>query len=95
MTTEVIWADFGSKLLSFIKARVNNPENAEDILQEVFIKIHEKSNQLKDERKLTSWIYQITRNAIIDYHRKKKIPVTSEFTELSSDTPEADLTPIC
>jgi RNA polymerase sigma-70 factor (ECF subfamily) len=93
MTTEVIWADFGSKLLSFIKARVNNPENAEDILQEVFIKIHEKSNQLKDERKLTSWIYQITRNAIIDYHRKKKIPVTSEFTELSSDTPEADLTP--
>ena len=76
MTTELIWTKFGDKLLGFIKARVSNSENAEDILQDVFIKIHERSNQLKDESKLTSWVYQITRNTIIDFHRKKKLPLS-------------------
>ncbi|GAB5416072.1 MAG: RNA polymerase sigma factor SigZ [Crocinitomicaceae bacterium] len=76
MTTEAIWTNFGNKLLSFIRARVSNSENAEDILQDVFVKIHERSNQLNDESKLTSWVYQITRNTIIDFHRKKKIPLS-------------------
>ena len=66
MTTEAIWNEFGSGLFGFIKGKVNNQENAEDIFQDVFIKIHQKSGQLKEEDKLSSWVYQITRNAIID-----------------------------
>ncbi|MCH2223737.1 MAG: RNA polymerase sigma factor SigZ [Crocinitomicaceae bacterium] len=85
MTTEAIWKDFASQLLGFIKARVHSPENAEDILQDVFIKIHQQSNHLNDKTKLTSWIYQITRNTIIDFYRKKKITssenIISEISE--------------
>lgn len=83
MTTQVIWSNFADKLLGFIKARVNSTENAEDILQDVFIKIHQGSHQLDDADKLTSWVYQITRNTIIDFHRKKKIPLT-ELVEMES-----------
>jgi len=41
------------------------------ILQDVFIKIHTKSATLSDHEKLLPWIYQITRNSIIDYYRTK------------------------
>ena len=86
MKTEAIWSNFGNKLLGFIKARVSNTENAEDILQDVFVKIHQKSEQLKDETKLASWIYQITRNAIIDFYRKKKIPLSEiEAVEMNEE----------
>lgn len=89
MTTEVIWTDFGSKLLGFIKARVNSSENAEDILQDVFIKIHQRSNQLSDDTKLASWIYQITRNTIIDFYRKKKILISDTIIpEISAEEEE-------
>ncbi|NQY68722.1 MAG: hypothetical protein HRT72_13490 [Flavobacteriales bacterium] len=81
MTTEVIWANFSSKLLGFIKARVDSSGNAEDILQDVFIKIHEHSHQLSDEDKLTSWVYQITRNTLIDFHRKKGVLLTEYIGE--------------
>ena len=58
--------------------------NAEDILQEVFIKIHNKIDTLKDNEKMNSWVYQITRNTIIDFYRKQKPNVElsdQEFVE--------------
>lgn len=67
-----IWKEFNQELLGFIKVRINNAENAEDILQEVFIKIHKNAHHLSDNKKISSWIYQITRNTIIDFYRKKK-----------------------
>jgi RNA polymerase sigma-70 factor (ECF subfamily) len=38
---------------------------AEDIIQDVFIKVYESLNTLKDQRKILSWMYQITRNVIV------------------------------
>ena len=78
MNTTAIWKEFNDQLLGFIKARVNNADTAQDILQEVFIKIHQSSNQLSNEDKLASWVYQITRNTIIDYYRKKKLPISDD-----------------
>ncbi|MCT4622215.1 MAG: RNA polymerase sigma factor SigZ [Schleiferiaceae bacterium] len=69
--TARIWDSFNDELLGFIKSRVKDSDLAQDILQEVFIKIHQKLPSLKSEDKLTSWVYQITRNTIIDHFRKK------------------------
>ena len=73
MTTEAIWEEFNEKLLGFIKVRVSDASTAEDILQNVFLKIHQKSDALSEVNNLPGWIYQITRNAIIDFYRKKKM----------------------
>lgn len=70
--TAAIWKEFHEQLLAFIRSRVDNSATAEDILQEVFIKIHQKHATVREEKKLTSWIYQITRNAIIDHYRKQR-----------------------
>jgi RNA polymerase sigma-70 factor (ECF subfamily) len=70
--TEKIWKEFQTKLRQFILKRVSDKDVAEDILQEVFIKIHSHIQTLKDESKLQNWIYQITRNSIIDYYRSRK-----------------------
>ena len=59
-----------SALLNFIKTKVSNDHDAEDILQEVFRKIYINLDKVNDDNKLTSWMYQITRNVIIDYYRK-------------------------
>mgnify|MGYP000023508725 CR=1 FL=1 len=85
MNTEKIWNEFNRQLLGFIKTKVNNQTIAEDILQDVFIKIHLKSDSLTEKSKLQSWLYQITRNTIIDYYRKKKLPI---IDELSNEIPE-------
>ncbi|QSH41372.1 RNA polymerase sigma factor SigZ [Lentisphaerota bacterium ZTH] len=71
-TTESIWFDYHSKLYSFIKGRTD--ENvAEDILQDVFIKIHTGIDSLKETSRIESWLFKITRNAIVDYYRARKV----------------------
>jgi len=74
-TLEHIWHEFAEKLGQFIRARVNDPASAEDILQDVFVKIQARLDQLKDPAKLQSWIYLIARNAIIDHYRTRKATV--------------------
>lgn len=70
--TAEIWEEFSQGLLDFIRRRVNDPDDAEDILQEVFLKIHSRIDTLKDGDRLAPWLYRITRNAIIDYYRKQR-----------------------
>ena len=89
--TEHIWKSFHEQLFGFIKARVHSTETAEDILQEIFIKIHKNVKNIKNEQKIASWVYQITRNTIIDYYRKKKIDTkdyTSRIDDFFSETTE-------
>ena len=93
MNTERIWKEFSGQLLGFIKARINDKTVAEDILQEVFIKIHQNSNQLLDENKLASWIYQVTRNTIIDHYRKKKLPLAEDVIIHQEQNEESGLNP--
>ena len=65
-----IWKDLHQELQKFIFFKVKNKQISEDILQDVFLKIQLNVHNLKDSSKLTSWVYQITRNTILDHFRK-------------------------
>lgn len=84
MATELIWKNFQAQLFGFIKKRVANPLDAEDILQDIFIKIHLSIDSLNQEDRLATWVYRITRNAIIDFYRKQK---KLDTLDLSEDIP--------
>jgi RNA polymerase sigma-70 factor (ECF subfamily) len=71
-TLEHIWHEFAEKLGHFIRSRVSDPATAEDIRQEIFVKIQKRLGQLQDPAKLEGWIYLIARNAIIDHYRTRK-----------------------
>src|SRR5687767_10678731 len=89
-TLETIWNEFAAKLRQFIRARVAEPATAEDILQDVFVKIHGRLDTLESPAKLQSWLYLITRNAIIDHYRARK--ETTEVPEsLPAEVPETEM----
>ncbi len=70
--TKTIWEEFGQYIRNFILSKVGNKSDVDDIFQDVFLKIHSNINTLKDEKKMQSWIFQITRNCITDYYRNGK-----------------------
>lgn len=64
---------YKGRLLSYIRRLTNvNNEDAEDTLQEVFIKVYLNLNDFNKDLKFSSWIYRITHNQVISNHRKLK-----------------------
>jgi RNA polymerase sigma factor (sigma-70 family) len=61
-----------SRLRNFIRRRVADPRDAEDILQEVFYKLVEANSLLMPIDHVTGWLFRVARNRITDLFRKKK-----------------------
>ena len=72
MTFNEIWNKNKDHLLSFIKTKIDNEHIAEDILQEVSIKLLENLNRKTIIKNNKTWLFQVTRNTVADYYRKNK-----------------------
>jgi RNA polymerase sigma factor (sigma-70 family) len=68
------------RLLHFIRQRVNNASDAEDILQDVFYQFTEYLRLGSQVDSITGWLFAVTRNKITDWFRKKKETPFSDFT---------------
>ena len=69
--SEVI-AEQRSRLRNFIRRRVPDPSDAEDIVQEVFYELVEANHLLMPIEHVTGWLFRVARNRITDLFRKKK-----------------------
>jgi len=67
-----IMAEARSRLLNFIRKRVRNEADAEDLLQEVFVEVIEAYRLMEPVQQWSAWMFQVARNRIIDLFRKKK-----------------------
>lgn len=70
--------NYGGKLLSFIRPKVNNAEDAEDILQEVWYQFSNLTN-ISEIVNVSAWLYTVSRNKITDSYRKKKTDNLEDF----------------
>jgi len=68
-----------SRLLNFIRRRVPDPGDAEDVLQEVFYRLVEANRLLVPIEHITGWLFQVARNRITDLFRKKQPDSFSEI----------------
>jgi len=82
-----------SKLLSFIRGRVKSAEEAEDILQDVFYQFVAGFSAIESMDRVTSWLYSVARNKIIDqYRRDASRPKSVALDGSTSREDEAPLT---
>jgi RNA polymerase sigma factor (sigma-70 family) len=77
-----------ARLLNFIRRRVPDPRDAEDILQDVFSELVEANRLLMPIDHITGWLFRVARNRIIDLFRKKK---TVNFTDAAIEDEDDEL----
>jgi RNA polymerase sigma factor (sigma-70 family) len=77
------------RLRDFIRRRVADQGEAEDILQDVFYELVEAYRLMKPVEQVTAWLFQVARNRIIDLFRKKKRRAVDTESELSTRQGEA------
>ena len=88
-----------SRLRNFIRRRVPDPRDAEDILQDVFCELVEANRLLMPIDHVTGWLFRVARNRITDFFRKKKpesfsdavmVGVDDELLRLEDQLPSPD-----
>lgn len=83
-----IYHEFKSLVFNLALQYVLRVEDAEEITQDVFVKVHEKYSEFRKEAELKTWIYRITINQSLDFLKAKKSQKrwnTFGFLELDSD----------
>ncbi|HHB79782.1 MAG TPA: RNA polymerase sigma factor SigZ [Saprospiraceae bacterium] len=81
-----VWQELNEQLYRFVDSKIKDKELSKDIIQDVFVKVFSNIGNLKNQDKLISWIYQITRNEIVTYFRKNKIQFSKD--EIPEHQPE-------
>ena len=85
-----IYTEYGGKIMGYIRARIRNRADAEDLCSEVYEKILRKADDFDPEKaSLNTWVFTITRNTVIDHFRRMK--PTEELDENLSDNEELDV----
>jgi RNA polymerase sigma-70 factor (ECF subfamily) len=94
LDSEAIWREFHDRLLAFIRRRVPSPEVAEDVLQDVMLRIHRHAAQLEPASAVGAWVHRIAANAIADYYRGssvgRELPAGSAVDPEGAIEPERD-----
>ena len=87
MTSHALnWNDVHRQLHAFVYKKVRDKSLTEDIVHDVFVKVHTKLEQVNDANKISAWIFQITRNTIIDHYRHNNKTASVPDIEWESNT---------
>jgi len=70
-TRDEVAADLHDRLRAFVGRRVADPHAADDVAQEVLLRLHRHLGELRTDERLDAFAYQIARNAIIDHYRSR------------------------
>ena len=86
-TIQDIWGELGTRLRRFITSRVSDPHVAEDITQDVLLKVQTQLDAVPREDKLPAWVFAVARNAVIDHYRARAI---SDHADIADVQPVAE-----
>lgn len=87
---EAIYDRFAAELQAFLRRRVADPATADDLMQSVWLKVHERLAGLCEADKVAPWLFQIARHALIDHQRRLR-PTEALPPEISPDETDAQL----
>ncbi|MDD5570886.1 MAG: RNA polymerase sigma factor [Bacteroidales bacterium] len=86
------FSDYKDKVFSTCMGFVHNTEDAEDLVQEIFIEVYNSLDKFRYESKISTWIYRIAVNKSLNYIRKQKRKNIIQTIELLFDFRKAEYT---
>src|SRR5688500_612818 len=86
-TLSETWVELGSRLGKFVGSKVADSHAAEDITQDVMLKVQTQLEALPPEEKLPAWVFAVARNAIIDHYRARAV---RDHADVADVEPVAD-----
>ncbi len=77
------WAVLGRHVNAFVRRRIANAHDAQDVSQEILLRIHDRLGGLRSAGRLMPWVTRVARNAVVDYYRSRRpeAPLPADLTD--------------
>lgn len=72
MSTDQIWQAYGKEILHYFQRKTQNTQTAQDLRQDVFIRVHQHISKLEDTAKVQQWLSVISRNVLHDHWKREQ-----------------------
>lgn len=82
---EALYGFYKPKLLVIVNSYISSPEDAEEIVHDVLLRLWEKKDQIKLHTGLTAYLYGMTRNACLDYLRSRKSKLSRDISAIQQE----------
>lgn len=82
------WKELEQRLRPYLARRVASPADIDDLLQDIFVRMHQSLASLRDEERFGGWVYRIANSAIVDRARQRaRAPHVANAPEAEPDVP--------
>jgi RNA polymerase sigma-70 factor (ECF subfamily) len=93
MTTDFdvqqVWLEYGQSVRQFLRSRVPDSADADDLAQDILIKTHARLPEIRDPQAFRTWLFRVARNSVADYYRGRHPEQTdADFTSHAAESPE-------
>lgn len=75
---DLLYQRHKGKVYSYLNSRIKNRSDADDIFQQVFLKLHQSRNTYSSDYAFTQWLFTISKSILIDFYRKQKRPLEND-----------------
>lgn len=83
-----MWRALSGALRAFIARRVRDPADVDDVLQETFLAVHKGIAKVREDERVTSWVYQVARSRVADLYRRRR--PSEELFDVAADGGDPD-----
>ncbi|MGD8426297.1 MAG: RNA polymerase sigma factor SigZ [Balneolaceae bacterium] len=95
LNTERLWREFSDHVRAFVRTKISDDAESEDVIQEIFVRIHQGIGKLRKKDRIQSWVFAIARRTIADYYRAKgrdkELPLGSDVESRNVNEPIPNL----
>lgn len=71
LNLEQVWSQYQQALRAFLHSKVNQPDDVDDLLQEILLKTYQSLDTVQDASSIKAWLFQLANRTIIDFYRKR------------------------
>src|SRR5687767_446604 len=89
-TLHDIWSELGQRVRRFVGRRVSDTHAADDITQDVMLKVQANMGSLPPEDKLPAWTVKVARHAIIDHYRARALRNHADVADVEPAVDSSD-----
>ncbi len=70
-----IWENCSARVRGYLRHHLRSASDVDDVLQDVFLRVHQHAGQLEGEVHLAGWLFAVARSALVDFERRRRRPL--------------------